>query len=79
MNKTTISLFLFLVSTTTLAKDRFTPSDYACAGIEKRIDHINSRMRAGYSAKEGERLKQELRALKKTEGCVQEEGVCSLI
>jgi len=74
MNKTTISLFLFLVSTTTLAKDRFTPSDYACAGIEKRIDHINSRMRAGYSTKEGERLKQELRALKKQRDMCKKKG-----
>ena len=74
MHNATISLFLLLVSTTTLANDRFTPSEYTCAGIEKRIDHINSRMRAGYSAKEGERLKQELRALKKQRDVCKKKG-----
>ncbi len=64
--KKTIALALFmLAATNSVANSKFTPSKYQCSGIEKRIDTINSRMRAGYSMREGEQLKEQLRSLKK--------------
>lgn len=42
----------------------FKPSKTACAGIDKQIDRVNSKLRAGYSIREGERLKEDLRMLK---------------
>ncbi|AFS35653.1 hypothetical protein MASE_00380 [Alteromonas macleodii ATCC 27126] len=64
--KKTIALALFmLAATNSVANSQFIPSKYQCSGIEKRIDTINSRMRAGYSMREGEQLKEQLRSLKK--------------
>ena len=65
MKKITILIPLMLTATYSFANSGFTPSKYQCSGIEQRIDKINSRMRAGYSTKEGEQLKQQLRDLKK--------------
>lgn len=45
--------------------NKFVPDKYNCAGIDNRIDKINDRMRQGYKVREGERLKEELRQLKK--------------
>jgi len=42
----------------------FKPSKSACAGIDKQIERVNDRLRAGYRLQEGERLKEELRTLK---------------
>ncbi|MBD3587607.1 hypothetical protein HHX48_17855 [Salinimonas sp. HHU 13199] len=42
----------------------FSPSKYGCAGIDKEIKLVNDRLRAGYTLREGERLKEELRELK---------------
>ncbi len=36
-----------------------------CAAVKKKIRHIQSRMRAGYTRAQGERLEQQLRKLKK--------------
>ena len=42
----------------------FKPSKSACAGIDKKIERVNDRLRAGYKVREGERLKEDLRTLK---------------
>lgn len=65
MKKTFTLLLLLVAATYSFAGSNFTPSKYQCAGIEQRIDNINSKMRAGYSAREGEQLKNQLRNLKK--------------
>ena len=65
MKKTYTLLLLLVAATYSFAGSNFTPSKYQCAGIEQRIDKINSKMRAGYSAREGEQLKNQLRNLKK--------------
>ena len=65
MTKTTTLILLILTATYSSASSGFTPSKSQCAGIEQRIDDINSRMRAGYSTREGEQLKERLRNLKK--------------
>ena len=49
---------------------KVTYSKQKCAGIDKKIDRLNSQMRAGYNLKKGERLKAKLRSLeKKKYGC----------
>ncbi len=40
------------------------PVDERCAKIERRIEWLTSRLRAGYRNKAGERWKEELRRLK---------------
>ena len=65
MKKTYTLLLLLVAATYSFAGSNFTPSKYQCTGIEQRIDNINSKMRAGYSAREGEQLKNQLRNLKK--------------
>jgi hypothetical protein len=42
----------------------FKPSKAACAGIDKKIERVNNRLRAGYRVREGEKLKEDLRILK---------------
>tara|TARA_Y100000994_G_scaffold177143_1_gene146235 strand:- start:967 stop:1209 length:243 start_codon:yes stop_codon:yes gene_type:complete len=64
MKKTTALILLMLSTTNSIASSNFTPSKYQCSGIEQRIDEINSRMRSGYSTREGEQLKEQLRSLK---------------
>lgn len=64
MKKTYTLLLLLVAATYSFAGSNFTPSKYQCAGIEQRIDNINSKMRAGYSGREGEQLKNQLRNLK---------------
>lgn len=64
MKKTHILILLTLTTTCSFAETNLTPSKYKCAGIEKSIDKVNAKMRAGYKVKEGERLKQQLRNLK---------------
>ena len=65
MKKAYALLPLLLTATYSLAGSDFNPSKYRCAGIEQRIDNINSEMRAGYGTREGEQLKNQLRNLKK--------------
>lgn len=60
MYKFPITISLLLSSISSQASYEFEPSKYKCRGIEKRIDIIQSKMRAGYTTREGERLKQEL-------------------
>ena len=64
MKVISITLALLFISTNATAATHFTPTKYACSGIEQRIDTIKSKMRAGYSTREGEALKAELRELK---------------
>ncbi|MFC4699583.1 hypothetical protein ACFO4O_05365 [Glaciecola siphonariae] len=58
-------LSLLTVSIKAHAKQAFTPSEYACNGIDKKIENINSSMRKGYTASQGERYREALRTLKK--------------
>jgi hypothetical protein len=74
MFKSIITLSLLFTSVPSLASYEFEPSKYECQGIEKRIDIINSKMRAGYTNQEGERLKQELRQLKKQRNSCKNKG-----
>ena len=64
MNKLITLLPLLFLSSPAFSASNFEPSKYSCSGIEKRIKNINSKMRSGYSAREGERLREELRTLK---------------
>ena len=58
-------VLLVLFATKSLAgTPNFKPSKSACAGIDKQIELVNDRLRAGYRLQEGERLKEDLRALK---------------
>lgn len=74
MTKAIITLSILFISAPSLASYEFEPSKYKCQGIEKRIDIINSKMRAGYTNQEGERLKQELRQLKKQRNSCKSKG-----
>jgi acetylornithine/succinyldiaminopimelate/putrescine aminotransferase len=61
------TLIIFILSSTTFA---FASSTYSinkssCAKVDSKISNINSQMRAGYSAQQGERLRDDLRGLKK--------------
>lgn len=64
MNKLIILITILFISSPAFSVSNFEPSKYNCSGIEKRIKNINSKMRSGYSAREGERLREELRILK---------------
>lgn len=58
-------ILLALFATKSLAgTPNFKPSKSACAGIDKKIERVNDRLRAGYKVREGERLKEDLRTLK---------------
>jgi len=74
MFKSIFTLSLLFISAPSLGNYVFEPSKYNCQGIEKRIDNINSKMRAGYSSREGERLKEELRQLKKQRNSCKSKG-----
>lgn len=74
MKKTYTLLLLLVAATYSFAGSNFTPSKYQCAGIDQRIDNINSKMRAGYSAREGEQLKNQLRSLKQQRYECQKKG-----
>ena len=65
MKKAYSLLPLLLTATYSLADSDFALSKYRCAGIEQRIDNINSKMRAGYSTREGEQLKKQRYECKK--------------
>ena len=44
-----------------------------CQNVSKNIDNVNSQLRSGYSVKQGERLKERLRDLRKLKrACVQD-------
>ena len=64
MKKLLILIPVLFISAKAVASKNFDPSEYGCAGIDKRIKNINAKMRSGYSVSEGERLKEKLRALK---------------
>lgn len=46
------------------AKNTKPVNEYTCYGIDHKIDKIKERQRGGYKAKEGERLRNDLRELK---------------
>lgn len=75
MKKICISLSLLFIANSAFAKFNFEPTQYKCSGIELRIERINSKMRAGYTAREGERLKEELRTLKKQRYACKKKGL----
>lgn len=60
-----IILFIATLPTTVYARGSFTPSETRCRAVLDEIDNINSRMRNGYDSREGERLRNKLRELKK--------------
>ncbi len=57
-----IAVLLGLGSTNVIATE---VNEYTCKRVEAKIDHVNSKMRAGYTLEQGERLKDEFRKLKK--------------
>ncbi len=64
MNRLLVSSILFITLTAHSAEHDFTPTKYACTNIDKKIKNVNDRLRSGYTIREGERLKEELRELK---------------
>jgi len=63
--KARILIFLFMVSFDVSAVKKSPLTVVSCAGIDKKIQQINSSLRAGYNLKKGEMLKNKLRKLKK--------------
>ena len=59
----------FLISSGTAADENFDKAQ--CAAVKKKIRHIQSRMRAGYTRAQGERMEAGLRKLRK-----QRKSVC---
>lgn len=59
-------VFSSLFSSAANSRNDIRVSKYICASVGDDIDRINSQMRAGYNAREGERLRDRLRLLKKT-------------
>ncbi|MEQ5805830.1 hypothetical protein J3369_00275 [Alteromonas sp. NFXS44] len=61
-----LTIFIFFITFTQIsyAGYDFQPSTYQCAGVEQQIKQINSKMRAGYSSREGEKFREDLRRLK---------------
>lgn len=53
----------FLLPTGTTAHEDVDKAQ--CAAVKKKIRHIRSRMRAGYTRAQGERMESQLRKLKK--------------
>ena len=65
MNRKTLMLLIFtLLSNTSFAKDKYEISQSKCKVSESKIEKINKQLRAGYSNKQGEKLKAKLRKLK---------------
>jgi len=60
-------LIFIVVSSSAFAKKVKYPhiTEHYCSSVSKGIDSINSQMRRGYSASQGERLRDRLRVLKK--------------
>jgi len=59
------SLLLLLFCSTSYAGKTIKVSEKSCTKVDKKISHINSTLRAGYSLKKGEQLKKKLRKLQK--------------
>lgn len=62
--KTLLILSLLLLSINIYAANKIIISANSCAGIDKKIENLNSNLRMGYSVKKGEALKKKLRKLK---------------
>jgi len=62
-----ILIISFIFSSFTFAKKNIYPhiTEYHCSKVSRNIDSVNSQMRRGYSAQQGERLRERLRVLKK--------------
>ena len=69
MRLLTIFALMFLFSSGASANDDVDKA--RCAAVKKQIRHVQSRMRAGYTRAQGERLEARLRKLKK-----QRKSVC---
>jgi predicted pyridoxine 5'-phosphate oxidase superfamily flavin-nucleotide-binding protein len=64
LHKTLLVLLVLFTTKSLAGTPNFKPSKSACAGIDKQIERVNDRLRAGYKVREGERLKDDLRTLK---------------
>lgn len=65
-----ISLIIIVLSSINLvfASSSYSINKYYCSTVDSKISNINSQMRAGYSAQQGERLRDKLRSLKTQRG-----------
>ena len=65
-----ISLFILFSSSVNLAfaSPTYSINKYSCSKVDSKISNINKKMRTGYSAQQGERLRDDLRSLKKQRG-----------
>jgi len=57
--------FVLLSINLVLASSIYSVNKYSCAQVDEKIANINSQMRSGYSAQQGERFRDQLRSLKK--------------
>jgi len=62
-----IPLIIIVLSSSNFAfaSSAYSINEYSCAKVDNKISNINSQMRSGYSAQRGERLRDDLRSLKK--------------
>jgi hypothetical protein len=62
-----ILVAVLTVSTDVLAKKELPVNRYNCQNVEYKIDNVKERQRKGYSSKQGERLRSNLKLLKELE------------
>jgi hypothetical protein len=62
--KCLILIAILPVSTTVFAKKELPANRYSCQKVEYKIDTVKERQRKGYSSKQGEKLRYDLRLLK---------------
>ena len=56
---------LFLVSSFVNAGQKYNINKYSCKKVTNKIEYINSQLRAGFTVRRGEQLKEDLRAREK--------------
>ena len=63
---------IYAISSGAFAANNYPITKYRCSKVSGKIDHLNRLLRAGYSGKQGERYRGDLRLLKKQRrGCKQ--------
>jgi hypothetical protein len=64
-NKYLVLGSVLLLSTSAMGGKPAKVNEHVCKSVNAKIDQVNSQLRAGYTVKRGEQLKEKLRDLKK--------------
>ena len=64
INKYLVLGSVLLLSTSAICGEPVKVNETVCKSVNAKIDQVNSQLRAGYTVRRGEQLKEELRNLK---------------